>query len=404
LSHPARPSISRPDVCRPSSGRHDPAPAGAFLPDRFGTDRLEADPCDAERFEAEQFEADRLEADLLDADLHDPDGFEADRLDDDPIRLDFCRPELPTPDLQRLIDDLDGHGAGPSPSAFLARATTGTWSITPGPPLNELVGWTAPPDCDAIGILAAGSSVRAVPLPRQGAAVTPDASAAGSPADDSPIGPGGADRGIRDVLEGDGSPPVRLIAAVDRFGRSASRLTVGDVVSCEPPGGGRMLDTLLRCLGRPTPPPAEDTAGLLSVLWFSAIIEHGGSRPQPLTWTETVRLHPASQLLLASGAHFSHRELAATADAAVRTLTWEILKDAAVWRDTLGDLCPGPLAAWMDAGMYSRWVLGQLPDLESLCPLMVGVLRPSSARHLADHVAKSLQGGCEGPPDQATAP
>jgi hypothetical protein len=322
----------------------------------------------------------------------------------DPARPDPTEPDPTPPDLGRLIDDLDGAGTDPDASgAYVARATGDGWSTTARRSLQDLVGWTAPLDCDAIGIVAAGATVRAVPLGRGGSVAGSEAPTIRPPSGLGPAGPIGRDASPTSATGPDCSPAVRLVAAVDRFGRCASRLTVDGTVHHEPPAGGRMLDTLQRCLGRPTRPPDEDTTGLLATLWFAAIMAQPALGEGRLTWTQAIRLHPASQLLLASGTYFTHRELTAGVDAAVRTLTWDVLRDATARRGTLGDLCPASLAAWMDSGIYSRWILGQLPDLETLAPATIAALRPSTARRLVDHVAASLQPGRARPPAQAQA-
>jgi hypothetical protein len=310
------------------------------------------------------------------------------------------------PDLGLLIDDLDRACTGSDAStAFLARVTNGSWCVTTQRSLHQLVGWSAPLDCDAIGIVAAGNSVRAVPFGRDGSpdAGGPDPATVRPRSDASAAGPAGADPSAPHDVGPDFGPPVRLIAVVDRSGRIASRLRVDGAVHREPPAGGRMLDTLLRCLGRPTQPPDESTAGLLATLWFAAIMATGADSADRLTWTQAIRLHPAAQLLLASGSYFSHRELTAGVNAAAHTLTWEILRDATARRGTLGGLCPRALAAWMDAGIYSRWVLGQLPALETLFPATMAALRPATVQRVFAHVATSLHEGSERPPGRVRA-
>ncbi len=274
------------------------------------------------------------------------------------------------PALAELVDELDRVQPSDMPAtAFMARHRGARWEVIASRPTDELFCWQAPDACDALAVVAAGQSLRAAALD-EGASQT-----------SAPVSTVGASPGAS-------APALRLAVAVDRSGRSASRLTLDGISTEEAPEGGRMLDTLLRCLGRPTPPAADPPSRLLAILWLSAIIEAAGRATAALTWPQTLRLHPASRLLVASGQHVARPELDTIVELAARTWTWEVLRLAGARRGSLEALCPAELAAWMDEGMYSRWVLGALPDPDALLGSALRALRPAAKTRLRDHIGQ----------------
>jgi hypothetical protein len=125
---------------------------------------------------------------------------------------------------------------------------------------------------------------------------------------------------------------VRVVTVVDRSG--AERATVGmeDGTVLDDPGEGVVLDALRRALGLPTPPPPLPLAAFLDDLWLREL----ASSPRRLSWTEAAALRPAP------------------------VGTWSVLR-ACGWPGVDVDL-----AAWMDDGMFARWVAGTVPPRTEL--------------------------------------
>ena len=220
-------------------------------------------------------------------------------------------------------------------------------------PVADLLGWTAPPEVDALVFLGGG---RAFHL-----------------GDDPPA-------------EG---PEVRVVVVLDRAGRRAGRLRVGAAVEHRPPGGGRLLDALQRCLGLPTDPPAGSTGRLLATLWLGALATPGSpTGPHPegrlLGWPRVLRRHPVAGALAADDPGLGEGALEQAAVAGPEAWTWEALREATASSGVLDVACPAELAGWMDGGMFSRWVGASILPPE---PLVAGaaarVTRPAWARLVA---------------------
>ena len=125
---------------------------------------------------------------------------------------------------------------------------------------TELMGWTAPPDCAAVGVVAAG---RVVDYTRSGS----DCAA------------------LRITL-------CCLVARDGRLGWSAAPM---GAVPATPPEEGRVVDCLRRCMGLPTFPPPSGPEILLDVMWLHEVDRVAGGRVgSPLSWDDVRGLHPAA--------------------------------------------------------------------------------------------------------------
>lgn len=172
---------------------------------------------------------------------------------------------------------------------------------------------------------------------------------------------------------GSGSPPVTVTLLVERSGAAAGLLREGDTITplLERPEGV-VADACRRALGLPTTAPAGSTAELWALYWLDRLVEiasqaDGAARLR--TWPAVAALHPAVAGLPARDRAAAIGEPARLAAAA---LAWS---DAWPWarlRAEPGalnlpwlDLTPA-LAAWMDDGMWSRWLLSALPPAEDL--------------------------------------
>lgn len=235
-------------------------------------------------------------------------------------------------------------------------------------PIATLLGWSAPPSVDALVFVGGG----------RGTSPAAGATAAG---DTGGRVPGGV--GDRDL------PGVDVVVAIDRAGRLAGRVRIGDSVESRPPAGGRLFDALHRCLGLATAPPAESTARLLATLWLSAIAASAAGRGGPLTWPETVGCHPISVALAAEDPSVDDTALEEAIAAVPRIWTWEALREATDQHGTLDALCPAQLAGWMDEGMFSRWVTGSAVPFERVVPDASSAVTAEVRRRTGQLLARS---------------
>lgn len=222
---------------------------------------------------------------------------------------------------------------------------------------TSLVGWTAPPECTAVGIVATGHA-RALA--------------------------GAADC---DAIERDFAR-IRLCCVVGRSGEVGWTMegSHGDR-SVEAPREGKLLDTMLRCLGLPTRPPEAQAAGLHAVAWLTSILEAGIASPKRLTWSQVARLHPLARLLRGEipeatvGNGTDIDDMGDLLRIAANAWSWSEIRAQA--RDgNLAALVHPRLAAWMDDGMFSRWLLDRVPRLDLLLGAVSPYVAPSAMNRL----------------------
>jgi hypothetical protein len=225
------------------------------------------------------------------------------------------------------------------------------------------LGWEAPPECIAVGVVATG---------RAHVADTPTEAPA-------PFSPGPI-------------PGIRMCCLVTRRGEVTWRMTLPDGRSFgDAPQEGRLLDCLRRCFALPTSPPPAGPGQLLSVFWLGAIIDEDRRVDRGLTWREISRLHPlATMMSSGTGMCDDLQDVSIFIRAATSTWSWETLRVRAVTDSWAGELVSPELAAWMDDGMFARWILGALPAPDELLVRLRPRLAPSTARRLA-HAVRSAQ-------------
>lgn len=216
------------------------------------------------------------------------------------------------------------------------------------------LGWVAPPECQAIGMVATGR-VRCL-----------DESA------EPPAGVASARSG-----------GARMACVVGRDGRTGWHMALPDgSVLAEVPEDGRMLDILRRCLELPTAPPPAGTGRLSCSSWLGAI--RRAARPgQLLSWTQVLDLHP---VFVEADGPLSAAVREAVIGAVSNAFDWDLVRQAAIASpDGLGLVDPG-LARWMDEGMFARWVLDKLRPVDDMIASVRPFLRPGAARRLAHAV------------------
>lgn len=228
-------------------------------------------------------------------------------------------------------------GSGPDAVAL------GFWELPdlPGHPADPLVGFLAPAEWSAIGIVVP-STVRSL-------------------ADDG--------------------PPRATVTTVlmERDGRVASVLgdEGGPLQRIDEPPVGFVPDVLARTLGLPTPAPEVDVAPYLDAAWLDRIATGLFGRPgRARSWRWLADRHP----LRGGGPPPPPEELAARVTTAAADLPWSELRRRmdgtelpASWCGPPGGSLP-PASTWFDDGSLSRWVLRQVPPAEALIPDLLSVL------------------------------
>jgi hypothetical protein len=230
--------------------------------------------------------------------------------------------------------------------------TGGTRPLSPvGPatddPVADLLGYVVPADCSGLAVVAEGTGRRLV-------------------------GPGG-DPWSEPVS----STPHRFAYVVDRDGRAAVAVRArgeNAVVEARADGavsgpGGRLVDGCHRAMGLATGPPVHDSARLWLLAWLDLLLTRALGRGAPSTWSDVVRLHPAVRLVervdgpLPAGIDVAPEALGRMGRALGAARDWEGLRSSAARGEWAA---PGVIprhAAWMDAGMFARWVSGEfLPE------------------------------------------
>jgi hypothetical protein len=159
------------------------------------------------------------------------------------------------------------------------------------------------------------------------------------------------------------------MVVVDQDGGVASTLRVDDaaVDGCpadDPsrPGPGRpeglTVDAMHRMLGLPSPGGPPPTPLFTLAMWSQLLICHTLERGTT-SWAEAVRLHPGHP-----GGGRVDASVETVVEATLRTegqVDWQRLHRRGGAGAGPPDLSRSE-ARWMDPTMYSRWVLGSLPD------------------------------------------
>lgn len=239
-----------------------------------------------------------------------------------------------------------------------------------GHPVEMLLGFDAPSHWRALGVVAEGS-----------------AHALGEPVGNRvPIYRGRPADGRR----------VRVVHLVARAGDSATVLrTHGDapVRSHSSAAGetpcGRIDDVLRRALGLPSVPASEPTVVLWALMWLDRLLANRAAADPaaaPLDWTAAALLHPAVELAhaehLVTGA-VSRREVTRLGAIMGRARDWAALRAACAQGCWPVPEVPPALAAWMDEGMFSRWVTGAYPHPAELFEAVADLVPPAVANRIS---------------------
>ena len=185
----------------------------------------------------------------------------------------------------------------------------------------------------------------------------------------------GQARHVRRTRRSPGTLPegdaVTVTLLVDRDGDAACVVRKGDEVTPMPGRPeGTVADACRRALGLPTAPPPGTTLGLWTLNWLDRVVEvatraDAGSRLT--TWPQVAELHAAVGPLTGAVTGVSGpAALAASAQALAEAWTWARLRDEPAVVELPGRPPSPQLAAWMDDGMWARWLLSRLPGRDDL--------------------------------------
>ena len=243
-----------------------------------------------------------------------------------------------------------------------------------GHPVDVLLGFVAPSDWSAIGVVAPATARHM-----------------------------GADAGVSPPF-GDGERIVMVhLLGRDGVGVSVGRRADGSFweSSADPPepgaepepgATGRLDDVLRRVLGLPTRPPTVGPAELWARLWLDRVLSDVGSRPdREWSWRSIAVLHPAAQLVvddLRGRLAEVVQAMPRLAEILARGRSWDDLRlgyESGQWATPS---IPPDLARWMDDGIFSRWLLAELPP----CGEALVALRDLLPRRLIRRIDSTLAG------------
>lgn len=239
-----------------------------------------------------------------------------------------------------------------------------TWFPLEGThPLDVLLGFVAPPHWRALGVSCPGRAHR-----------LDDAAAR-----QAPHGPTEPD-------------PVMVTLLLDRAGGAAGVMRRGDeLTTLRGRPEGVVADACRRALALPTSPPPPSTLGLWTAAWLDRVVERAGradAAARLRSWPAVVELHAAAGRAGDGRATVPDPEaLARAAHAFARAWPWARLRADPAVVDVPGPPLSPELAAWMDDGMWARWLLSRLPATDDLLAA-VRALLPSVLADDVERVAR----------------
>lgn len=157
---------------------------------------------------------------------------------------------------------------------------------------------------------------------------------------------------------------ARMGHFVDRSGTAVSYLHLEGEAErrSEEASVGRVDDVCRRALGLPTPPPTVTVDVLWATWWLEDLLGAAGEGGVA-TWADAAACHLATRraaqpLVGDLGPEPAPAALAAAARRLAAEWSWDDLRRlVAAGRATLLPQVAPDAAAWMDAGMFSRWAL-----------------------------------------------
>jgi hypothetical protein len=187
--------------------------------------------------------------------------------------------------------------------------------------------------------------------------------------------------------------PVRLTHVLDRQGGVASvvRHAGEDPVVQPESAGGRLVDVCRRALGLGTPPPPADSTELWALQWLDGIITRAARGEKLRGLVAAARAHPAIELVAQHDPRLLDEAIARLVRLGRlmgRQRPWSRLHEAASTGEwVVEDLAPEG-AAWMDDGMFARWVLSDFPSIDDYLAELRELIPTSTVDGVADVLAQ----------------
>jgi hypothetical protein len=163
--------------------------------------------------------------------------------------------------------------------------------------------------------------------------------------------------------------PVRLTHVVDRHGEVASviRHAGDDPMIRGEAGQGRLVDVCRRCLGLATAPPPSDSTALWALLWLDGLLARAARGERLRDLVTAARAHPAIEMVAENEPDLA--DIAAVGLVRLGRMMgeardWRHLRRASAAGDWPVENLDPEGAAWMDDGMFARWVMAEFPMLD----------------------------------------
>jgi hypothetical protein len=256
--------------------------------------------------------------------------------------------------LAELVADADAHFLGSDDHALLRVADVPRCLAYLGlgaeHPLEALLGMTAPTGWDALGARCNGRCV--------------------------PMATATVESGEYTQVSGAEPTPVAITFLVDRNGEGAGLLRCGNATTqLNTAPEGVVGDACRRALDLATAPPPASSRELWLRLWLDRVVDAAADGDDVVvgSWEAAVALHPSAHLSSdhVDAAPWSSElpdptTLAEATHALTTAWPWSRLRRDAETVGTPGPALSTDLAAWMDDGMFARWLLADLAPLPLL--------------------------------------
>ena len=251
---------------------------------------------------------------------------------------------LPPATLVDLVRHLDASGPGDTPALICVvpgrAGPVVELDVVLDDPVDALIGRVAPADALAVGLRAPAHSHH---------------------------------------LDGRRPPTAgRVLHLVNVRGTSVTLLPgtrpAGPVVGpTDAPLIGRVPEACRRQLGLPTPPPPPIAVTTVVDLWLTRLTV-AAIRGDAVRWSDALAL-----LAAAPGPITTPSDAATALHRTSRGWSWERIREGVARGSTeLVAGCVDPVAAaWMDAGMFARWVASELPPTEVLLDALDATTSPA---------------------------
>jgi hypothetical protein len=144
---------------------------------------------------------------------------------------------------------------------------------------------------------------------------------------------------------------------------------------------GRGDDVCRRALGLPTAGPSRDVRELWALVWCDVIVEQVLNGPPP-AWPQIAAAHPAiGRMGFVDGdaTAWAVDNLVRLGNEYAEQYPWETLRALCARNEWPMTGIDAGDAAWMDAGMFSRWALEPYPELFDVLEDLSVLLPPDSA-------------------------